>query len=550
MMRRACNTAPVLALVALAATLGAQAQTHTPERAPIVGRLTVDRDGIYVGEVFHLELVVYSDGPDLAQSPSLSDLPAEVPLEIGDFEAMALDADDTWNGRRQIRRYRARAEATAAGTFTLDLDMQGALMMRHSGLFSQIRIRPSHIPMPPLTLTILAVPTAEAPPDFSGAVGQYTFQTDLSTNAATPGDLVKLTSTVRAAERVPPIEVPRIASDAHFRAYPVRELTSGDPRVRIFEQTIIPRSLSSGTVPPLTFSYFDPRARSFRSLRQGPFTLDMQQPTSAPSDDKGREEQAATAMQLDAFADFQDALQPVDGLADEAAALVARLSTSYANADYLEAVDAARQAVATASPSSALYFNTANALLQAGRSGEAILYYLRALREDPGNADAQANLTLARHVAELPPVPPADPSGRLLRAAPRAYAGAFAGGLLVCGLAALLHRRGYPCTAAGLTCVGIALAATGIAGLCVPEPAPVAIAIQSGPARFGPSHVSQPLFPVREGVALRIVEEYGAWTRVRLGPDTGWVQHEHIQRIAPTPSPAATAAAPGSERPR
>ena len=70
-------------------------------------------------------------------------------------------------------------------------------------------------------------------------------------------------------------------------------------------------------------------------------------------------------------------------------------NTADINSDYHRAIDAYRQLILRGYASDKLYYNLANAYFKVGRYGKAILYYNRALRLAPGDADIRYNLDVA-----------------------------------------------------------------------------------------------------------------------------------------------------------
>lgn len=74
--------------------------------------------------------------------------------------------------------------------------------------------------------------------------------------------------------------------------------------------------------------------------------------------------------------------QPLAELADSA----------YMNEDYAKAITLYEQALSEDGSSTTLYYNLGNAYYRGGMNGKALLNYSRALKLDPSNEDAKANL--------------------------------------------------------------------------------------------------------------------------------------------------------------
>lgn len=74
-------------------------------------------------------------------------------------------------------------------------------------------------------------------------------------------------------------------------------------------------------------------------------------------------------------------------------ATVAEADSAYKRGDYAAAVEAYRQIVSGQGVSSELYYNLGNAYAKGGDNGRALISYVRALRLDPANSDAKANIS-------------------------------------------------------------------------------------------------------------------------------------------------------------
>jgi tetratricopeptide (TPR) repeat protein len=126
--------------------------------------------------------------------------------------------------------------------------------------------KPLEVRAEPLVLTVLPLPDADRPADFSGAVGHFELDVRAAPVNVAAGDPVTVTATIRgdgSLEGVPPPALP--ATDA-LRVYPVQS-ASGSPTTdaHVFEQVVIPRRAGTTTLPELRFSYFDPDARAYRT---------------------------------------------------------------------------------------------------------------------------------------------------------------------------------------------------------------------------------------------------------------------------------------------
>ncbi len=87
---------------------------------------------------------------------------------------------------------------------------------------------------------------------------------------------------------------------------------------------------------------------------------------------------------------------------------------AYESGDYAAAVEAFSNLVSRGYESGLLYFNLGNGYLKSGDLGRAILWYERALKRIPGNADLLYNLDYARALTRDEVENPEVPLGRIL----------------------------------------------------------------------------------------------------------------------------------------
>jgi tetratricopeptide (TPR) repeat protein len=192
--------------------------------------------------------------------------------------------------------------------------------------------------------------------------------------------------------------------------------------------------------------------------------------------------------------------------------------------------------------SPALHVNLGRARFEAGRRGAAIASFERALRLDPGDADARENLASVRASDAGRLAAAADPSflARVVARTPDAWAAAAFALPWVALFATLAVRRRTAGRTRSLLGLGAALAgllsAAGGALLlarAAERRAAVAIVVAAEtPVRGGPEEALRPSFRLEEGAAVRILEVRGEAARVRIANGLeGWVRAGDLERL-------------------
>ena len=254
-------------------TYGATAAGHA---APaLFARLSVDREGIVRDESCVLTLAIFASGDTLGRQVSLSGMPEAAQLSVSPFEELANESSVIDGRVYEMRRYRARARASAAGTVRVAPQIQGTLVrMQRFYFMTQTQEQPVSIPVDPLTLDISDLPETGRPPGFSGVVGAVQFAARAEPLEVAPGDLVTVAMTV-TGEGLPDTFVPpSVPAAPGLRAYEVRPVPAqSDASRRVFEQVVVAAEPYAKAIPAVSFSSFDPRQRRYRTHTAGPFPL-------------------------------------------------------------------------------------------------------------------------------------------------------------------------------------------------------------------------------------------------------------------------------------
>lgn len=198
-----------------------------------------------------------------------------------------------------------------------------------------------------------------------------------------------------------------------------------------------------------------------------------------------------------------------------------------------------------------LFFNLGTAYLRQNKIGWAVLHLERALRLDPGDADARANLGKARRlrVDKLVGSPEETAGSEPLTSRivfhtrgerwSLAFLVLWTGGwmlVLLRRFASSSGRRGAM-VAFGWLAVGLSLpcAVVTAAHAYVSESARDAIVVAPAlPVREGPDASIKPAFEVHEGLKVRLLDQQGAFTRIRLSNGLqGWISADGVVEISP-----------------
>jgi hypothetical protein len=149
-----------------------------------------------------------------------------------------------------------------------------------SNPFSQFgERREIEIKSDPVALEVKPLPP-NAPPDFSGAIGNFTMTTDAKPKSVQVGDPITVTSTVSGRGNFDRVGAPVLEDERGWHKYPPSSKFAKDDEVGIsgtktFETVLSPNEKKQ-TLPVMEFAYFDPVKEKYVTLRSDPIAISVQ----------------------------------------------------------------------------------------------------------------------------------------------------------------------------------------------------------------------------------------------------------------------------------
>ncbi len=150
--------------------------------------------------------------------------------------------------------------------------------------------RPQQVPLTldQITINVSPVPTRNAPADFTGAVGKFSMTTTAGPTNVAVGDPVTVKVQIAGTGLLDAITLPEQKAWTEFKTYPPTSRSEpgddfGIQGTKYFEQVVVPQNTDIKSIPPVSFSYFDPDLRSFQTLSQPAIPLIVRPGGSTPA---------------------------------------------------------------------------------------------------------------------------------------------------------------------------------------------------------------------------------------------------------------------------
>ena len=134
---------------------------------------------------------------------------------------------------------------------------------------------------PGVKINVKALPPGK-PAGYTGAVGRFNIDSDISKTTVKTNEAVALTLTISGTGNMKLLKTPDVDFPADFELYDpkvvnnFKNTTSGVTGTKTIEYLAIPRSAGSFVIPPVEFSYFDTQDKTYKTLKTPAYSLNVE----------------------------------------------------------------------------------------------------------------------------------------------------------------------------------------------------------------------------------------------------------------------------------
>lgn len=272
-------TSQALSLKIVPSAAAAQANAGSISNLAFL-RLIVPKAGAFVGEPFPVEIHLYWIN---AQDIRMPQLQADG-FSVGALPKPVQTRTQLGGTIYNLAIFKLTAAAARSGDLTLG-PVEGSLTVlipvsnqrRSRDPFEsffggpQYQQRPTTIASDVVRMKVLPLPAENVPEGFNGAIGSYQLSVTAGPTNIGAGDPITVRAKISGRGPIDSIIFPPQTHWRDFNTYPPTatvETTDelGLAGTKTFEQVIVPQNHEVTVLPPFKFSFFDPAAKSYRTL--------------------------------------------------------------------------------------------------------------------------------------------------------------------------------------------------------------------------------------------------------------------------------------------
>ena len=193
-----------------------------------------------------------------------------IPLQAGTVDLDPVEVENTVHfvkGNGPVKRRNSNPLQELFDRFSGD-EEAGERVVKHVVLDSKT-----------VNVAVKALPLENRPESFNGAVGQFTVSATMDTKNIVAEDAAVLKLTVRGSGNLPVVNAPVVSWPRGIEDYSASAKEQVDKTVapmngyKTFEYKFIPSVAGNYTIPPVSFSYFDPVKAVYKTLETQAFNV-------------------------------------------------------------------------------------------------------------------------------------------------------------------------------------------------------------------------------------------------------------------------------------
>jgi len=147
--------------------------------------------------------------------------------------------------------------------------------------------KPQTLKSKPIQIEVLPLPEIDKPENFNGTVGNYKLKVSVDKTEVEVGQPITLKARISGVGNIKSVGKPTISELSDFRTYSSGSSENVSKKnykvqgVKTYEEVLIPRKAGKYTIPPVEFSFFDPKTKSYKTLKSEPILLTVLPPSQA-----------------------------------------------------------------------------------------------------------------------------------------------------------------------------------------------------------------------------------------------------------------------------
>lgn len=300
------TTNPITFQVSSANTTSLSSQLMTGETKSTPNFTFVElkyvKERSYPGEIFHIEIKAYFPQRVKTKIESLPTLQGNG-FVMAPVEPFPPQSREIIDGKPYIAMiWETTLSGVKEGVYNLSVSLDATLMFsekpilpssyREHGFFQDAYFNEFFKRSSSKTLTVLSekisasvlpFPDKDKPDSFTGAIGNFELDVNVTNSSFRVGDPLKVTYTVKGTGNFDRVEPPAFPENKHWKTYaPSSEFLTDEYSFdgeKVFSQTIVAINHTVKEIPAISFSYYHPETNQYITKRSDPIPVFVSMPT-------------------------------------------------------------------------------------------------------------------------------------------------------------------------------------------------------------------------------------------------------------------------------